>query len=145
MRMMSLTARDGRLPRALADMRKVSWDQRPCALRHLGPRADGTAVPRYHNSEVAAIAWAVQPNPVAAQLGHVWDETGRCRACAHPVAAWRQRWGDVSAAWWKAAAVTAQTASAASAPAAAPTGTAREHAPASSGPAAALHFGKAVP
>ncbi|TFZ01484.1 adenosylcobalamin-dependent ribonucleoside-diphosphate reductase [Ramlibacter rhizophilus] len=59
MRMLSLAARGGFLERALSDMRKVAWDQGPVRLGTLR-RADGTEVPRWHDSEVAAIAYAVQ-------------------------------------------------------------------------------------
>ena len=137
MRMMSLTARDGRLPRALADMRKVSWDKGPVRCGTY-TRADGTAVPRYHNSEVAAIAWAVQQ--ILWRRGFL-DETG---AVVPALTQW-QRSASAGATSAAAAAVTAQAASAASAPAAAPTSTAASAPAASSGPAAALHFGKECP
>lgn len=59
MRMLSLAARGGFLERALADMRKVAWDRGPVRLG-THQKADGTAVPMWHDSEVAAIAYAVQ-------------------------------------------------------------------------------------
>jgi ribonucleoside-diphosphate reductase alpha chain len=59
MRLLSLAARGGFLERALADMRKVAWDRGPVRLGTY-TRADGTAVPLWHDSEVAAIAYAVQ-------------------------------------------------------------------------------------
>ncbi|MDO4906012.1 MAG: adenosylcobalamin-dependent ribonucleoside-diphosphate reductase [Lautropia sp.] len=59
MRMLSLAARGGFLDRALSDMRKVSWDRGPVRLGTY-EKADGTHVPRWHDSEVAAIAYAVQ-------------------------------------------------------------------------------------
>ncbi len=59
MRMLSLAARGGFLERALADMRKVAWDRGPVRLG-THAKADGTKVPMWHDSEVAAIAFAVQ-------------------------------------------------------------------------------------
>jgi len=59
MRLLSLAARGGFLERALSDMRKVAWDRGP--VRHgYKVREDGTQVPLWHDSEAAAIAWAVQ-------------------------------------------------------------------------------------
>ena len=59
MRMLSLAARGGFLDRALDDLRKVSWDRGPVRLGTYA-KADGTLVPRWHDSEVAAIAYALQ-------------------------------------------------------------------------------------
>jgi ribonucleoside-diphosphate reductase alpha chain len=59
MRLLSLAARGGFLERALADMRKVAWDRGPVRLGH-HTKADGTRVPLWHDSEVAAIAFAIQ-------------------------------------------------------------------------------------
>ncbi|MDB5931652.1 MAG: ribonucleoside reductase, partial [Polaromonas sp.] len=59
MRMLSLAARGGFLERALGDMRKVAWDRGPVRLGTY-EKADGTQVPLWHDSEVAAIAYAVQ-------------------------------------------------------------------------------------
>ncbi len=58
MRMLSLAARGGFLDRALSDMRKVTWDRGPVRLGTY-EKADGTHVPRWHDSEVAAIGYAV--------------------------------------------------------------------------------------
>ncbi|WP_353233828.1 adenosylcobalamin-dependent ribonucleoside-diphosphate reductase [Diaphorobacter ruginosibacter] len=59
MRLLSLAARGGFLERALSDMRKVAWDRGPVRLGfHV--KDDGTRVPMWHDSEVAAIAYAVQ-------------------------------------------------------------------------------------
>jgi ribonucleoside-diphosphate reductase alpha chain len=59
MRLLSLAARGGFLERALADMRKVAWDRGPVRLgQHI--KDDGTKVPMWHDSEVAAIAFAIQ-------------------------------------------------------------------------------------
>ncbi|MEC5212987.1 ribonucleoside-diphosphate reductase alpha chain [Polaromonas sp. CG_9.5] len=59
MRMLSLAARGGFLARALSDMRKVAWDRGPVRLG-THEKADGTRVPMWHDSEVAAIAYALQ-------------------------------------------------------------------------------------
>jgi ribonucleoside-diphosphate reductase alpha chain len=59
MRAWSLTAREGRLPKVLSDARKITWDKGPVRLGEF-TKADGTAVPRWHDSEVAALAYAVQ-------------------------------------------------------------------------------------
>ncbi|MEO5660091.1 MAG: ribonucleoside reductase, partial [Polaromonas sp.] len=59
MRMLSLAARGGFLDRALSDMRKVAWDRGPVRFGTY-EKADGTRVPLWHDSEVAAIAYAVQ-------------------------------------------------------------------------------------
>ena len=59
MRLLSLAARGGFLERALSDMRKVAWDRGPVRCGHK-VREDGTRVPMWHDSEVAAMAWAIQ-------------------------------------------------------------------------------------
>lgn len=59
MRLLSLAARGGFLERALADMRKVAWDRGPVRLGSF-TRADGAQIPLWHDSEVAAIAYAIQ-------------------------------------------------------------------------------------
>ncbi|MDP1893494.1 MAG: adenosylcobalamin-dependent ribonucleoside-diphosphate reductase [Hydrogenophaga sp.] len=59
MRMLSLAARGGFLELALGDMRKVAWDRGPVRLGTY-QKADGTHVPMWHDSEVAAIAFALQ-------------------------------------------------------------------------------------
>ena len=76
MRMLSLAARGGFLDRALSDMRKVTWDRGPVRLGTY-EKADGTHVPRWHDSEVAAIGYAVE-NLIAqraqAAQGSLFDE-----------------------------------------------------------------------
>ncbi len=67
MRLLSLAARGGFLDRALADMRKVAWDRGPVRLG-THTRADGAEVPLWHDSEVAAVAYAVQ-NIIARRRG----------------------------------------------------------------------------
>ena len=67
MRLLSLAARGGFLDRALADMRKVAWDRGPVRLG-THQKADGTEVPQWHDSQVAAIAYAVQ-NIIAQRSG----------------------------------------------------------------------------
>ena len=59
MRMLSLAARGGFLDRALSDMRKVTWDRGPVRLGTY-EKQDGTHVPRWHDSEVAAIGYAIE-------------------------------------------------------------------------------------
>ncbi len=59
MRLLSLAARGGFLERALSDMRKVAWDRGPVRLGS-HEKADGTRVPLWHDSEVAAVAYAIQ-------------------------------------------------------------------------------------
>lgn len=55
MRTLSLAARGGFLTKALADLRKVSWDRGPVWY---GKSKSGKGM--VHDSEVAAIAWAIQ-------------------------------------------------------------------------------------
>ncbi len=70
MRLLSLAARGGFLARALSDMRKVAWDRGPVRLgRH--KKADGTQVPMWHESEVAAVAYAIQ---------HILERRAKLRA-----------------------------------------------------------------
>jgi ribonucleoside-diphosphate reductase alpha chain len=59
MRLLSLAARGGFLERALSDMRKVAWDRGPVRLG-MHQKEDGTQVPMWHDSEVAAVAYAIQ-------------------------------------------------------------------------------------
>lgn len=60
MRQLSMVARSGlSVAKALGNMRDVVWDKGP--VRHGSfVRSDGTSVPRYHDSEVAAIGYAFQ-------------------------------------------------------------------------------------
>ncbi len=71
MRLLSLAARGGFLDRALADMRKVAWDRGPVRLGTYR-KADGTHVPLWHDSEVAAIAYALQ-NLIAGRNGQAME------------------------------------------------------------------------
>ena len=59
MRLLSLAARGGFLERALSDMRKVAWDRGPVRLG-THQKEDGSHVPMWHDSEVAAMAFAIQ-------------------------------------------------------------------------------------
>ena len=59
MRLLSLAARGGFLERALSDMRKVAWDRGAVRLGTF-EKIDGTRMPLWHESEVAAIAYAIQ-------------------------------------------------------------------------------------
>src|SRR6202012_5850545 len=59
MRSLSLAARRGFAARTLQDMRKVSWDRGQVGLGDVD-RLDGHRSPRWHDSEVAALAYAIQ-------------------------------------------------------------------------------------
>ena len=59
MRPLSLAARGGFVARKLQDMRKVSWDRGQVRLGDV-QRLDGHRSPRWHDSEVAALAYAIQ-------------------------------------------------------------------------------------
>jgi ribonucleoside-diphosphate reductase alpha chain len=60
MRLLSMVARaGGPIARALMDMREVVWEKGPVRCGFL-TREDGTEVPVYHDSEVAAIAFMLQ-------------------------------------------------------------------------------------
>jgi ribonucleoside-diphosphate reductase alpha chain len=59
MRSLSLAARGGFVARALQDMRKVSWDRGQVRMGE-AQRLDGKRIPLWHDSEVAAIAYAIQ-------------------------------------------------------------------------------------
>jgi ribonucleoside-diphosphate reductase alpha chain len=59
MRSLSLAARGGFAARTLQDMRKVSWDRGQVRLGEV-ERLDGHRSPRWHDSEVAALAYAIQ-------------------------------------------------------------------------------------
>jgi ribonucleoside-diphosphate reductase alpha chain len=59
MRLLSLAARGGFLARALQDMRKVAWDRGPVRLGTLR-KDSGVEVPMWHDSEVAAVGYAIE-------------------------------------------------------------------------------------
>lgn len=60
MRLLSLVARSGEsLSKALQNMREVVWDKGPVRCGEL-IKNDGSRIPRFHQSEVAAIAYAIQ-------------------------------------------------------------------------------------
>ena len=69
MRLLSLAARGGFLERALSDMRKVAWDRGPVRLG-THRKDDGTMVPMWHDSEVAAVAYAIQKILTNRAAGH---------------------------------------------------------------------------
>ena len=60
LRMLSMAARSGvSVAKVIENMREVAWDKGP--VRHgYALKADGTEVPRFHDSEVAAIGYALQ-------------------------------------------------------------------------------------
>lgn len=78
MRTLSLAARGGFLVKALADLRKVSWDRGPVWY---GKNKAGKGV--VHDSEVAAIAWAIQQE---LQYRGFLDERGEERSVDELVA-----------------------------------------------------------
>ncbi|MFC5431617.1 adenosylcobalamin-dependent ribonucleoside-diphosphate reductase [Paraburkholderia denitrificans] len=59
MRSLSLAARGGFIARNLQDLRKVSWDRGQVRYGET-QRLDGHRTPMWHDSEVAAIAYAIQ-------------------------------------------------------------------------------------
>jgi ribonucleoside-diphosphate reductase alpha chain len=59
MRSLSLAARGGFVARNLQDLRKVSWDRGQVRLGEV-QRLDGHRTPRWHDSEVAALSYAIQ-------------------------------------------------------------------------------------
>ncbi|TAM08912.1 MAG: ribonucleoside-diphosphate reductase, adenosylcobalamin-dependent, partial [Nevskiaceae bacterium] len=71
-RQLSLNARSGLLPKALQDARQVKSD-RGNVRYGFYQKPDGTKVPRYHESEVGAIAYAIQQ--ILAKRGFL-DEEG---------------------------------------------------------------------
>ena len=80
MRLLSLAARGGFLQRALGDMRKVAWDRGPVRLGTFA-REDGAQVPLWHDSEVAAIAFAIE-NIIAMRLSGRTQSKSPCLADA---------------------------------------------------------------
>ncbi|MGA2549528.1 MAG: adenosylcobalamin-dependent ribonucleoside-diphosphate reductase [Burkholderiaceae bacterium] len=84
MRLLSLAARGGFLERALSDMRKVTWDRSPVRLGYY-EKPDGAKVPRWHDSEVAAIAYAIQ-NIISRHQGQVVEPASRESAPQDPSA-----------------------------------------------------------
>jgi ribonucleoside-diphosphate reductase alpha chain len=60
MRLLSMAARlGGSIAKALDDLREVVWDKGPVRCGFI-EKDDGTQVPRYHESEVAAIGYSLQ-------------------------------------------------------------------------------------
>jgi len=60
MRLLSMVARSGGcVAKALADMREVVWDKGAVRCGHI-EKHDGTKVPLFHESEVAAVAYELQ-------------------------------------------------------------------------------------
>jgi ribonucleoside-diphosphate reductase alpha chain len=60
MRLLSMVARSGAsISKALANMCEVVWDKGPVRCGFV-TRDDGAQVPRFHDSEVAAIGWSLQ-------------------------------------------------------------------------------------
>ena len=93
MRLLSLAARGGFLERALSDMCKVAWDRGPVRHGHK-TREDGTRIPLWHDSEVAAIAFAIQnilvlraTQPDISTLPEALGEAGEMASTAFATAA----------------------------------------------------------
>jgi ribonucleoside-diphosphate reductase alpha chain len=60
MRLLSLVARSGgSIAKSLQNMREVVWDKGPVRCGEV-IKSDGSRAPRFHQSEVAAIAYALQ-------------------------------------------------------------------------------------
>jgi ribonucleoside-diphosphate reductase alpha chain len=60
MRLLSMAARSGgSIAKVLGDMREVVWDKGPVRCGFI-TRADGTKVPMFHDSEVAAVGYMLQ-------------------------------------------------------------------------------------
>ncbi|RZT41798.1 adenosylcobalamin-dependent ribonucleoside-diphosphate reductase [Cupriavidus agavae] len=75
MRLLSMVARSGGpIAKALADMRNVVWDKGTVRYGSL-VRQDGTEVPRFHDSEVAALSYALQR--ILIKRGFLDDEGGQ--------------------------------------------------------------------
>lgn len=83
MRSLSLAARGGFAAKALTDLRKVTWTQGPVRC---GETRSGK--PRFHDSEVAAIAWSIQE--MLHRRGFL-DEHGRPYPLAQLVNQYRTR------------------------------------------------------
>ena len=60
LRMLSMAARSGvSVAKTIENMREVAWDKGPVRYGY-ATKSDGTQVPRFHDSEVAAIGYALQ-------------------------------------------------------------------------------------
>ena len=80
MRLLSMVARSGGpIAKALADMRNVVWDKGTVRYGSL-VRQDGTEVPRFHDSEVAALSYALQR--ILIKRGFLDEEGGQVPAQA---------------------------------------------------------------
>lgn len=80
MRLLSMAARSGGpIAKALADMRSVVWDKGTVRYGSL-VRQDGTEVPRFHDSEVAALSYALQR--ILIKRGFLDDEGGQVPVAA---------------------------------------------------------------
>jgi ribonucleoside-diphosphate reductase alpha chain len=72
MRLLSLVARSGgNVAKALANMREVVWDKGPVRCGTV-TRSDGALAPRYHDSEAAAIGYALQQ--LLVRRGYLTDD-----------------------------------------------------------------------
>ncbi len=105
MRLLSMVARSGgSIAKALADMRNVVWDKGTVRYGTL-VRQDGTEAPRFHDSEVAAIGYALQR--ILIKRGFLDAEGGQV-----PVAALAARLAGLEGTGGQAGGAVAQPASA---------------------------------
>jgi len=94
MRLLSMVARSGGpIAKALADMRNVVWDKGTVRYGSL-LRQDGTEVPRFHDSEVAALSYALQR--ILIKRGFLDDEGGQVPATALAARLARRDGGDAA-------------------------------------------------
>nr|WP_315596646.1 adenosylcobalamin-dependent ribonucleoside-diphosphate reductase [uncultured Cupriavidus sp.] len=96
MRLLSMVARSGGpIAKALADMRNVVWDKGTVRYGSL-VRQDGTEVPRFHDSEVAALSYAIQR--ILIKRGFLDDEGGQLPVVALSARLARREGGEAAVA-----------------------------------------------
>ncbi len=96
MRLLSMVARSGGpIAKALADMRNVVWDKGTVRYGSL-VRQDGTEVPRFHDSEVAALSFALQR--ILIKRGFLDEEGGQVAVAALATRLARRDGGEAAAA-----------------------------------------------
>ena len=94
MRLLSMVARSGGpIAKALGDMRNVVWDKGTVRYGSL-LRQDGTEVPRFHDSEVAALSYAMQR--ILIKRGFLDDEGGQVPVVALAARLARRDGGEAS-------------------------------------------------
>lgn len=96
MRLLSMVARSGGpIAKALADMRNVVWDKGTVRYGTLA-RQDGTEVPRFHDSEVAALGYAMQR--ILIKRGFLDEEGGQVPVVALAARLARRDGGEMAVA-----------------------------------------------